>query len=331
VRITVTGSSGHLGQALVTILSAAGHDLTGVDRVDSPHTDLVGPLENREFVDRCLDGAEVVVHTATLHKPHIGTHTRRDFVETNVLGTFNLLEASSAHRVGCFVFLSTTSTYGRALDPPPGSPATWIDEDVTPLPKNIYGATKVAAEHLCELTAFERDLPTIVLRTSRFFPEPDDRMEIRDFFDDLNAKVNELLYRRVDIEDVVGAVARSIERGPSIGFGRYLISATTPFTPGDLASLSVDSPGVVRRIYPDFPEIYDELGWTMFPSIERVYVNRRARDELGWVPRYDFRSALDCLKDRRDPRSELALSIGIKGYHPTPDLNSHPEPRPSGR
>jgi UDP-glucose 4-epimerase len=186
------------------------------------------------------------------------------------------------------------------------------------LPRNIYGATKVAAEHLCELAAFERDLPTIVLRTSRFFPEPDDRIEIRDTYDDLNAKVNELLYRRVDIEDVVGAVARSIERGPSIGFGRYLISATTPFTPEDLASLIRDASGIVRRTYPDFADIYDELGWTMFPSIERVYVNRLARDEPGWSPRYDFRSALDCLRDRSDPRSELALSIGVKGFNSTP-------------
>jgi UDP-glucose 4-epimerase len=315
VKITVTGSAGHLGQALVTVLNSAGHELTGVDRVDSPHTDLVGSIENYEFVDSCLDGAEVVIHAATLHKPHIETHTPRAFVETNVLGTFNLLEASAAHRVGCFVFLSTTSTYGRALDPPAGSPAAWIDEEVAPLPKNIYGATKIGAEQLCELTAFERDLPTVVLRTSRFFPESDDRKEIRDTYDDLNAKVNELLYRRVDVEDVVDAVARSIERGPSIGFGRYVISATTPFSPEDLTSLRLDAPGVVRRIYPDFPDIYEELGWTMFPSIERVYVNRLARDELGWRPRYDFRSALDCLGDRRDPRSELALSIGIKGYH----------------
>jgi UDP-glucose 4-epimerase len=302
VRITVTGSSGHLGQALVTSLSSAGHDLTGVDRVDSPNTDLVGPLENREFVDDCLDGAEVIVHAATLHKPHMVTHTRRDFVETNVLGTFNLLEASAACRVGCFVYLSTTSTYGRALEPPSGSPVIWIDENVAPLPKNIYGATKVAAEHLCELAAFERDLPTIVLLTSRFFPEPDDRMEIRDAYDDLNVKVNELLYRRVDIDDVV--------------------SATTPFSPEDLPSLRLDAPRVVRRIYPDFTDIYDQLGWTMFPSIEHVYVNRLARDDLGWLPRYDFRSALDCLRDRRDPRSELALSIGVKGYHPNPAQNA---------
>ncbi len=54
----------------------------------------------------------------------------------------------------------------------------------------------------------------------------------------------------------------------------------------------------------------------MFPSIERVYVNERARRELGWSPRYDFRHALDRLAEGADPRSPLARSVGAKGYHP---------------
>ncbi len=53
----------------------------------------------------------------------------------------------------------------------------------------------------------------------------------------------------------------------------------------------------------------------MFPSIERVYVNERARRELGWEPRYDFRRALDSLAAGEDPRSPLARTVGAKGYH----------------
>ena len=53
----------------------------------------------------------------------------------------------------------------------------------------------------------------------------------------------------------------------------------------------------------------------MFPSIERVYVNERARRELGWAPRYDFAHALERLGNNEDPRSKLARSIGAKGYH----------------
>ena len=53
----------------------------------------------------------------------------------------------------------------------------------------------------------------------------------------------------------------------------------------------------------------------MFPRIDRIYDNARARSELGWAPRYDFRCVLDNLKSDRDPRSPLARTIGAKGYH----------------
>jgi hypothetical protein len=53
----------------------------------------------------------------------------------------------------------------------------------------------------------------------------------------------------------------------------------------------------------------------MFPSIDRVYVNTRAREELGWRPRYDFGTLLTQLQAGEDPGSPLARTIGSKGYH----------------
>ena len=100
---------------------------------------------------------------------------------------------------------STTSTFGDALKPPPGQPAAWIDERVAPVPKNIYGVTKTAAEDLCQLFHRNEGLAAIVLRTSRFFPEEDDDPAAREAYPDDNAKANEYLFRRVAIEDVVDA------------------------------------------------------------------------------------------------------------------------------
>ena len=168
---------------------------------------------------------------------------------------------------------------------------------------------------LCELISRDHGLPCLILRTSRFFPEGDDRDDVRSTYDDLNLKVNELLYRRVDLEDVVSAHLLALDRAPAIGFGRYVISATTPFTPEDLTAIREDLPAVVERRFPDYPPIYKARGWRMFPSIERVYVNERARRELGWSPRYDFRHALDRLAEGADPRSPLARGVGAKGYH----------------
>ena len=315
MRVLVTGSSGHLGEALCRVLDAEGHEVVGLDVLDSPYTSVVGSIVDRARVRRCVEGMDAIVHAATLHKPHVGTHTRREFVETNVTGTLNLLEEAVAAAVGRFVFTSTTSAFGRALSPPDDAPAAWITEEVAPVPRNIYGVTKVAAEDLCELVHRDHGLPCLILRTSRFFPEADDREELRGAYDDENLKVNELLYRRVDIEDVVSAHVRALERAPAIGLGRYIISATTPFSPEDLAALRADAPAVVRRLVPEYEAVYRDRGWKMLPGIDRVYVNDRARRELGWTPRYDFRHALDLLRAGRDPRSALAVAVGAKGYH----------------
>ncbi len=318
MRILVAGSSGHLGDALVRVLRADGHDVTGLDVLPAESTSVVGSIADAELVRGCVEGADAVVNAATLHKPHVGSHSRRAFVEANVTGTLTLLEAAAGASVGRFVFTSTTSTFGRALTPPPGAPAAWITEDVAPVPRNVYGATKTAAEDLCELVHRDHGLPVVILRTSRFFPEGDDRDDVRGAYDDLNVKVNELLYRRVDLQDVVDAHRCALERAPAIGFGRYIVSATTPFTREDLAALPVDAPAVVRRHFPDYDDVFAPLGWTMFGSIERVYVNARARAELGWAPRHDFRHALERLAAGEDPRSGLARAIGAKGYHAVP-------------
>lgn len=312
MKIVVTGSAGHLGEALVLTLREAGRDVVSTDLKASPLTDHTGDLADRELVKRVVRGADAIVHAATLHKPHVATHTRQQFVDTNVTGTLNLLEEAVRQGVSRFVFTSTTSAFGDALTPPASEPAAWITETTVPVPKNIYGVTKVAAENLCELFHRNQRLPVVILRTSRFFPEEDDHAETRAAYPDANAKANEYLYRRVDVEDVVSAHLAALERAPAVGFGRYIISATTPFTREHLAALRGGAPRVVAGLYPHYEALYAKLGWRMFPDIERVYVNELARRELGWAPRHDFASVLAAGGDVKSP---LARRIGAKGYH----------------
>jgi UDP-glucose 4-epimerase len=314
-KVLVTGSAGHLGEALVRLLRAEGRDVTGLDVLDAPFTTVTGSVADRDAVRTALAGVGAVFHVATLHKPHVGSHERQAFVDINVAGTLILLEEAVAAGVESFVFTSTTSTFGRALNPPPGEPAAWITESVVPVPRNIYGVTKTAAEDLCELVHRDYGLPIVVLRVARFFPEPDDRDGIRAAYPDANVKANEYLYRRVDIADVADAHLLAADRAPALGFAKYIVTATTPFGMDDLAELRADAPSVVWRLFPDAHAEYARRGWRMFPQIERVYVNALARTGLGWKPRYDFRHVLDLLKAGEDPRSPLAQTIGAKGYH----------------
>jgi UDP-glucose 4-epimerase len=317
MTVLVTGSAGHLGEAILRMLRGRGSPVHGVDLKASAFTDAVGSIADLDFVRNQMAGISAVIHTATLHKPHVATHTKQDFVDTNVTGTLNLLEAAVAAGVKSFVFTSTTSAFGSQLRPEAGQPVVWVTEDLPPVPKNIYGTTKLMAENLCELFFRERGLPVVTLRTSRFFPEDDDDPAMRSAYLPENAQANELLYRRLDIADAVSAHLLAVARAPEIGFARYIVSATTPFEPHHLAGLARDAAGVVRTLYPDCAELYAARGWRLFPEIDRVYVNERARRELGWRPEFDFAHVLNCLREGHDFRSTLAREVGSKGYHDT--------------
>jgi UDP-glucose 4-epimerase len=315
MKILVTGSAGHLGEALVRTLRERGDEAVGIDIMSSTYTVYVGTIADRPFVRECISGCDAVIHTATLHKPHVGTHSRQDFIDTNITGTLNLLEEAVLANCSAFVFTSTTSTFGDAMRPQSGDPAVWVTEALAYKPKNIYGVTKTSAEDLCSLFHRNTGMPCIVLKTSRFFPEADDAKDQRDAFEDANLKINELLYRRADIADMVGARLLAVAEANRIGFDRFIISGDTPFNRSEAAELGRDAPAVVARYFPAYVEQYERRGWRMFDTLGRVYDNSHAREMLGWRPVYTFARAIEMLASNQDYRSPITHEIGAKGYH----------------
>ena len=286
----------------------------GLDIRPGDFTQVVGSIANPTLVHEAMQGVTHLLHTATLHKPHVATHSAADFVETNVTGTLTLLEVAKTHGLNSVVFTSTTSAFGRALTPDSSAPAAWITEDVQGAPKNIYGATKTAAEDLCALAAYRDALPCVVLRTSRFFPEVDDNPKVREAFSDQNTKVNELLYRRVDIEDAADAHLLAAERAPDLGFARFIISANTSFQEQDVTGLRKSPKDIIARDHPEAVDIYTDRGWSFPADISRVYDSRRAQQALNWQPKFDFSWACQTLQEGQEPISPLAKEVGIKGY-----------------
>ncbi len=105
MSVLVTGSAGHLGEALMRRFRALGRHAIGVDQKASLCTDRVGSIGERTFIESGMRQASCVVHAATLHKPHVVTHSWQDFIDTNVTGTLNLLETAVAAGVRSFVYL----------------------------------------------------------------------------------------------------------------------------------------------------------------------------------------------------------------------------------
>lgn len=303
MRILVTGSSGWLGQTLVPRLQRDGHVVTGLDPEPGPTTTIVGSVVDRALVGQLMreQGIEAVVHAAARHKPHIETHDNSEFVAVNVQGTLNLLEEAVApgSRVDRFIFTSTTSLMisQRIRDGKAGGAreATWIDETLSPLePRNIYGVTKRAAEELCRLFHHLHRLPILILRTSRFFPEADDMAHAIAQSDE-NTKANEYLFRRLTVADAAESHVVALDKAKEIGFDTFIVSSMTPFSPSDCQELLVDAPSVVARYFPGYRKLYEQRGWTMFDSIDRIYDAGKAQRNLGFVCKTGFRQVLESL------------------------------------
>jgi nucleoside-diphosphate-sugar epimerase len=297
MRILLTGSSGWLGRFLAPALRAAGHQVFGLDVAPGADTHVLGSAANPAVVEAAFSAARIdaVVHAGALHKPDIGRYPPQAFVDVNVTGTLNLLQAAVAAGINRFVFTSTTSLMvSQAVRNEEGRSAVWLDETSSPLePRNIYGVTKLAAEGLCRIFHLEHGLSCVVLRTARFFPEDDDTH--RELPGE-NLKANELLHRRLTVEDAVRAHLLAFEEACNVGFDILVVTAPSPFVRSDAAELRQDARAVIRRYFPDAEALYAHRGWRLPATIGRVYDGSRAERVIGFRAQTDFAAVLNALR-----------------------------------
>ena len=300
MRVLLTGSSGWLGRYLAPLLSQSGHKVIGIDVVPGACTQVIGPVADRALIDRTMGehGIEAIIHSGALHKPDIVRYPRQAFIDVNVSGTLNLIEAAVAAGNDRFLFTSTTSLMVRA-DVRAGADDTgawWMDEDFGPLePRNIYGITKLAAEQACRLVHREHGINVAILRTGRFFPEDDDSHAVPS---GPNLKANEMLHRRLTVEDAAAAHLAALEAAPTIGCDTFILAAPPPFARDDAEELARNARAVIARTHPDAAELYAAAGWVLPDRIDRVYDPSRAERRFGWRARSDFGAVLTALRDR---------------------------------
>lgn len=279
-RLLVTGSSGRVGSAIARRLARDYH-VTGLDLRPGEFTTIVGSIEDPSVLAGALRSVETVVHTAALHAPHVLQVPAARFIEVNVEATRQLLDLALEIGVRRFVYTSSTSVYGHALRPL--GRATWVTEELVPLPRDIYDETKLAAEALVNAAATRGGITCTILRMSRSFPEPE------------HLVTTYRLYRGVDLRDVAEAHALAVERRTA-GCEVFNVSAKSPFQREDCAMLLTEPWKVVTKYSPAADLLYRSRGWPVPGEIDRVYVTDKAEDGLGYCPRFNFADLLATLQ-----------------------------------
>lgn len=178
MKIFVTGSAGFVGFHLCKLLLAEGFDVCGFDGMtdyydvrlkqrrhqmllQNPNFEAVeGMLEDCEVLDRAVDrfAPDVIVHLAAQAGVRYSLENPRAYIDSNVVGTFNVMDAARRLEVRHLLMASTSSVYGANED----MPFTETEKADTPL--TIYAATKKANEAMGHSYAHLWDLPTTMFR-----------------------------------------------------------------------------------------------------------------------------------------------------------------------
>ena len=177
-RILLTGSAGFIGFHLAEVLLADGFRVHGFDGMTDyydvtlkqrRHQILLqkpgfsateAMLEDDTTLQATADAfrPDIIVHLAAQAGVRYSLEAPRSYVESNVVGTFNVMEAARRHEVRHLLMASTSSIYGASEDMP------FAETQKTDAPLTIYAATKKANEAMGHAYAHLHDLPTTMFR-----------------------------------------------------------------------------------------------------------------------------------------------------------------------
>ncbi|NYI08127.1 GDP-mannose 4,6-dehydratase [Allostreptomyces psammosilenae] len=304
--VAVTGAEGFIGSHLVEALVARGHrvramvqynslashgwlDTLPADVLDAVEVQL-GDVRDPACCQELLHRAGTVYHLAALIAIPYSYRAPRSYVETNVLGTVNVLDAARQHGVERVVHTSTSETYGTARTVP-------ISEDHPTQAQSPYAASKAAADRIAESYHHSFGLPVVTLRPfNTYGPRQSTRAVIPTVIAQLAAGAEEIVLGDLrptrDFTHVTDTARAFVAVGTAPAervVGQVLNAGSgVEVSVGELVTRIGDVMGrqpVVRqdpeRLRPDGSEV-----------MRLLCDSRRLRAATGWSPLYDLESGL---------------------------------------
>lgn len=321
MRVLVTGADGFIGSHLTERLLDDGADvrafcvynsngslgwLDGLDADRRGALDVrLGDIRDPRSVRAAVEGVDVVFHLAALIAIPFSYQAPASFVETNVAGTLNVLEAVRDTGVARLINTSTSEVYG--------TPETVPITERHPLQaQSPYSATKIAADKLCEAYALSFASPVTTLRPfNTFGPRQSLRAVIPTILSQLLAGIEEIQLGSLDprrdftyVEDTVNGFVRMadthLEPGATIHLG-----TGTAVSIAQVVELCCEVTGTKAQVITEHERLR--------PARSEVQVllsdPSLAHDVLGWWPAVDLREGLrrtaDWLHDRIDARAAV--------------------------
>lgn len=300
MRILFTGGSGKAGRHVVPYLRDAGHEVVNLDLVPLGQpgvTDIRADLTDLGEVWSALAmradlGAldagggppayDAVVHFAAV--PRIGITADAECYRTNVLSTYNVMEAATRAGIRKIVFASSETTYGICFAEGEVRPQYLpVDEDHPTVPHDSYAMSKVVNEVTGRSFQARTGADVYALRINNVIEPHEYAENFPGYFENPDVRRRNI-FAYIDARDL-GQIVDLCLRTDGLGYRVFNAANDAP-------SVHLPTAEIVERWYAGTP-VRQELG-----RFETLYSNARIREELGFVERHPW------WKEVRDPLGE---------------------------
>jgi NAD dependent epimerase/dehydratase len=297
-KTLVTGADGFIGSHLTEELVRLGHDVRAfvyynsfnswgwLDRAPSEIRDnldvFAGDIRDPNGVRQAMKGCDVVLHLAALIAIPYSYHSPDTYVDTNVKGTLNVLQAARDLGVTRVVHTSTSEVYGTARVVP-------ITEEHPLRGQSPYSATKIAADQLAYSFHASFGLPVSIIRPfNTYGPRQSGRAVLPTIITQIANSVRCLKLGAIHptrdfnyVKDTVRAFLAVMEAEAAVG-EVINIGSNYEISIGDSARLIAELMGVEIEIETDVARLRPDAS-----EVERLWAdNSKARELCGWTPDY---------------------------------------------
>jgi dTDP-glucose 4,6-dehydratase len=247
-----------------------------------------GDIRDADFIHQTAQGQDTIFHLAALIGIPYSYSAPASYIDTNIIGTLNVLQSARRHATGRVVHTSTSEVYGTARYVP-------IDENHPLQGQSPYAASKIGADKLAEAFHLSFDLPCVTVRPfNTFGPRQSSRAVIPTIISQIlrNSRVKlgaltptrDLNFVSNTVEGFLaaGSSPDAIGRTFNLGSGREISIGNLAELIGEIMNCNVEIIADNERVRPSGSEV------------ERLLAdNTLARDVLGWLPQTDLKTGLE--------------------------------------